>query len=208
MQVKLYQQTGEEIGTTELPSAFFEVPMNADLVHQVVQAQIANARHPIAHTKGRAEVRGGGRKPWRQKGTGRARHASIRSPIWKGGGVAFGPTKERNFSRRINKKMVRMALAMVFSSKAKDGELFLLDHLAFSEPKTKLGVAMLQKFITPRSSVVVITPQKDRRVERVLRNIPRTEVIAADSVNVRDMLAHRSIMMSRDAIPVLEKLYT
>ena len=207
MNIKLQNQEGNDIGTTELSDAFFAVKMNTDLVHQVVQAQMANARHSIAHTKGRGEVRGGGKKPWKQKGTGRARHASIRSPIWKGGGVAFGPTKERNFTRSMNKKMIRKALAMVFSAKAKDQKIFMLDRVSFTEPKTKLGAAMLKKFITPRDSLLLITPQKDRAIERTLRNLPKTGVISADSLNVRDVLASKYIMIVQDSVAIIEKMY-
>src|SRR3989304_3678493 len=110
MQIKLYNQSGEVIGDFDLPERIFGVAVNADLVKRAVDTQMSNARQVIAHTKGRGEVRGGGRKPWKQKGTGRARHASIRSPIWKGGGVTFGPTKERNFKKKIRKKMARRAL--------------------------------------------------------------------------------------------------
>ncbi len=198
---------GEEIGTVELPAALFEVAMNADVLHQVVQAQLANARHPIAHTKGRGEVRGGGKKPWRQKGTGRARHASIRSPIWKGGGVAFGPTKERNFARKMNKKTVRKALAMVLSAKVSDGELLVLDRIAFPEAKTKQAIAMFKKFIKPRDSILVVTPEKDRLVERTIRNIPKTHVSAADSLNVRDVLQAKYLMLTQESIPVISKTY-
>jgi len=125
----VYNQQGEKVGQVDLPAELFGVPLNRDLVHQVVVTQMANSRQVLAHTKDRSEVRGGGAKPWRQKGTGRARHGSIRSPIWVGGGVAFGPTKERVFAKKINKKMKRQALFMVLSSKVKDKEIVLLDKI-------------------------------------------------------------------------------
>ena len=207
MNTKLYSQTGEEIGSIDLPGSIFDVAMNEDLVHQVVQAQIANARVTIAHTKGRGEVRGGGKKPWRQKGTGRARHASIRSPIWKGGGVAFGPTKERNFSRGINKTMARKALAMVFSAKNRDGELLMLDNVNFPEPKTAIAAKMLKKFAKPRDSVLIVTPDKNILVERAVRNLPRAGATAANSVNVRDILACKRLIMAQESIPVIQKTF-
>lgn len=207
MNTQLYNQAGEKIGTAELPAEFFDVPFNADVVWQVVQAQMANAREAIAHTKGRGEVRGGGKKPWRQKGTGRARHASIRSPIWKGGGVAFGPTKERNFSLKVNKKTARLALAMVFSAKARDGELFLFDRVAFGESKTKQATVMLRTFIKARDTVLLITPAKDYSIERAMRNIPKASVIVANSINVRDLLMRKYTMLVQDALPVIQKTY-
>ena len=205
MTTKLFNQEAEEVGTVELPEQVFNVKIDDDLIHHVVVAQMANARHSIAHTKGRGEVRGGGKKPWRQKGTGRARHASIRSPIWKGGGVAFGPTKERNFSQKVNKKTARKALAMVLSSKMRDGELRLLDRLAFSEPKTKAGAAVLKKFAV--SSVTIVTPAKDRMLERAMRNIPRTGILSADSLNIKDLLGKKYLMLLQDALPVITKHY-
>ena len=207
METKLYNQMGEAIGTAELPAAFFDVPLKSDLLQQVLNAQNANARKVIAHTKGRGEVRGGGKKPWKQKGTGRARHASIRSPIWKGGGVAFGPTKERNFSQKINKKMFRKALAMVLSSKVRDGEFMLLQALAFSEPKTKDAATMFKNLKVP-SSVVVVTATKDRNVERAIRNIPRTCVLSATSLNVKDLLSKKYLVLTQESIPVITTTYT
>src|SRR4030043_2104409 len=138
MLVKTYDQTGKELAQTRLPSEVFGVKMNADLVHQVVLFQMANQRQTLAHTKGRGEVRGGGRKPWRQKGTGRARHGSIRSPLWIGGGTTFGPTNKRNFEAKINKKAKKKALDMVLSSKANDKELIIMEDFKIKEAKTKV----------------------------------------------------------------------
>src|SRR3989344_1515557 len=146
MKTELYNQSGELMGNVELPDKIFGVAMNEDLVRQVLEAQSANSRRVIAHTKDRSEVRGGGKKPWKQKGTGRARHASIRSPIWKGGGVTFGPTKERNFKKKINKKMARKALFMALSSKVKDKQLFVLDNIILENPKTKEMAVILKNF--------------------------------------------------------------
>ena len=205
MQTELYNQLGEQIGTVELPAHLFEIAFDADTVHEVVQAQDANARHAIAHTKGRGEVRGGGKKPWRQKGTGRARHASIRSPIWKGGGVAFGPTKERNFSKKINKKLARAALAMVLSSKVRDGEFKVIEGIHFDTPKTKLAATMLKKLIPNRRSVLLVTPSKNLELNRTTRNIHETEVVAADSLNVRDILSTQYLVVFKDAIGVMSE---
>ena len=207
MQVSVYNQNGESVGTMDLPDALFDVPMQHDMVHQAIVAQDANSRHAIAHTKGRGEVRGGGKKPWRQKGTGRARHASIRSPIWKSGGVAFGPTKERNFTKKINKKFARKALAMALSSKVRDEELMVLDNMNFDKPKTKLAAAVLKKLIPKSNSILVITPLKDRALDMAMRNLPNTGIIAADSINVRDILAKKHVLMLRDAVSILSKTF-
>jgi len=145
MLVNAYNQKGEEIGKTELPKEIFEVGLNSDLVYQVVLSQTANRRQVLAKTKDRSEVRGGGRKPWRQKGTGRARHGSIRSPIWKGGGVTFGPTTEKVFKKIIPKKMRRKALFMVLSAKAKENLILVLDKLEIEKPKTKSMIDIFEK---------------------------------------------------------------
>ncbi|MEK7582998.1 MAG: 50S ribosomal protein L4 [Patescibacteria group bacterium] len=203
MQSPVYNQQGEEIGTMELPAHLFEVAFNADTVHSVMLAQEANARHSIAHTKGRGEVRGGGKKPWRQKGTGRARHASIRSPIWKGGGVAFGPTKERNFSQKVNKKLARTALAMVLSSKVHDGEFKVVEGMQFEDSKTKFAAATLKKLAPSSRSVLVVTPKKNESLDRAMRNLKTSGVIAADSLNVRDILATQYVIVLKDAIGVM-----
>jgi len=205
MEVRLYNQEGIDIGTAQLPDALFNVEFDADTVHEVVQAQEANARHAIAHTKGRGEVRGGGKKPWRQKGTGRARHASIRSPIWKGGGVAFGPTKERNFSKKVNKKLARAALAMVLSSKVRDGEFRVVEEIHFDEPKTKLAAAMFKKLIPQSRSVLVVTPSKNQELNRAMRNLKTTGIVAADSLNVRDVLSRHYLIFMKDAVPVMSE---
>lgn len=201
METKLFNQNGEEVGTADLPSAIFDVKMNPDVVQQALQTQVANARHSIAHTKGRGEVRGGGKKPWRQKGTGRARHASIRSPIWKGGGVSFGPKSERNFSKKINKKLKNKALSMVLSSKVRDGEFRLLEGLTLSAPKTKEAMALIKK--VTKNSVMIVTSSKDRMLERAIRNLPRTAITSAESINVRDLLSKKYLILMQDAIPVI-----
>ena len=136
MKSKIYNQEGKETSTVTLPESIFNVPWNNDLVHQVVISMQANKRLPIAHSKDRSEVKGGGRKPWRQKGTGQARHGSIRSPIWRGGGVTFGPRKEKDYRKRINKKMKARALFIALSKKLKDKEIIFVDTFTFSEPKS------------------------------------------------------------------------
>jgi large subunit ribosomal protein L4 len=212
LNVKLYNQQGQEVGKAELPAEIFDVEMNSDLVHQAVVAQMANAREVIAHVKDRSERRGGGRKPWRQKGTGRARHGSIRSPIWRGGGVTFGPTKERNFSKKINKKMKRKALLMVLSSKVKDQEIVLLDKIALAEGKTKQMIEMINNLKEKikrdlDKSTLIVLPKTDLKISRAVRNIPKIKTIRADSLNVLDILNHQYLLVLQDAIGVIGETY-
>lgn len=136
MKTSVYDKAGKEVSKVDLPKEVFELPWNADLVHQVVTSLQTNKRNPVANTKDRSEVSGTGKKPWRQKGTGRARHGSRRSPIWVGGGVAHGPTNERNFDRKVNRKMKVKALNTILSQKARDGEIILVDSLGIESPKT------------------------------------------------------------------------
>ncbi|MEK7154366.1 MAG: 50S ribosomal protein L4 [Patescibacteria group bacterium] len=217
MKTELYNQNAEVIGEAELPDGIFGVKMNPDLVHQAIVAQMANSRQVIAHTKGRGEVRGGGKKPWRQKGTGRARHASIRSPIWKGGGVAFGPTKERNFEKKINKKTKRKALFMALSSKVQDKELMLLDGLKLNAPKTKEALGVINGLSgkmtgykntkKKRDSILFVMPEKDKMILQAVGNLPFMETTDAKSLNVKDLLEKKYLILLKDAVPIIEKTY-
>lgn len=212
MKITVYNQEGKEVGKAELPAEVFDVPMNKDLVHQVVVTQMAGARQVLAHTKDRSEVRGGGAKPWRQKGTGRARHGSIRSPIWKGGGVTFGPTKERVFAKKINKKMKRKALLMALSSKVRDKEMVLLDKLELAQAKTRQIIevfnnlkAKIKKDLTKGTLIVLST--SDQKIIRAVKNIPKIKTIRADSLNVVDVLSCRYLLVLQGAIEVIKKTY-
>lgn len=206
--VNVYNIESKKVGTATLCSEIFDVKMNADLVHQVVVAQMANKRQVMAHVKDRSEIRGGGRKPWRQKGTGRARHGSIRSPIWRSGGVTFGPTKERVFKKKVNKKMKQKALFMVLTSKVKDDELILLDKLEMKKPKTKLMAQILEILLKKKQkSVLVITPKKDENIIRANKNIPYSKILRADSLNILDLLSFKYLIMPKEAIKVIEETY-
>jgi large subunit ribosomal protein L4 len=206
MQVEVYNANKEVIGKATLPAKVFGLDFNPDLVKQAVDAQIANGRLTLAHTKDRSEVRGGGRKPWRQKGTGRARHGSNRSPIWIGGGVTFGPTKERNFSKRINKKAKTKALLMALSSKAKDKEIIVLDK--FEGAKTKDLDKLLNTLLgDKRRSVLLVTPESNASLGKASRNIQKMEVIDAKSLNVVDVLKYKNIVLIKDAIKTIESHY-
>lgn len=207
MFVKTYDQTGKEVGKTRLPAELFEVKMNPDLVHQVAVAQAANRRRKIAHTKDRSEVRGGGVKPWRQKGTGRARHGSIRSPLWKGGGVTFGPRKERNFKQKINKKMRRKALYMVLSAKAKDGKVILLEDLKLDQPKTKLMMLVLGKLPPGGASSMLVLPSYNQDLIRAVRNIPKVQPVQAKDLNALDVLSYKYLLMPKESVKVIKETF-
>ncbi len=148
MEAKVYNQQGKESGTVALPESIFALPWNADLVHQVITSMLSSARSPIAHTKDRGDVSGGGKKPWKQKGTGRARHGSIRSPLWRGGGITFGPSNEKNYDRKVNKKMKAKALYTILSRKYKDGEVLFVETLSLNTPKTKDAKVILETMST------------------------------------------------------------
>src|SRR3989344_7485703 len=164
MEEKLYNQEGKEVGKLELPEYVFNLPWNADLVHQVSVSMMANIRMPLAHAKTRGEVRGGGKKQWRQKGTGRARHGSIRSPLWRGGGITFGPRTEKVFERDIPKKMRRKALFMVLSQKAKDKQLVVLDKFSAEKPKTKEIAKTFNKLPMKGGTVLISLPKYDKNI--------------------------------------------
>ena len=208
MEYPLYNQEGQNVGTVNLPEKIFGLKMNQDLLHQVVTSQMSNKRQVIAHAKGRGEVRGGGKKPWKQKGTGKARHASIRSPIWKGGGATFGPTKERNFKKKLNKKMVRKALFIALSSKAKDNQLFMIDGMKLQNPKTKEMAGVFKNFsglLGKKPNVLLVMPVGDDNVKRASKNLPYLSAVDVKDLNPLEVLAHKQLLFTKDSIGVLEK---
>ena len=168
---KTYNSEGKESGEMELPDSVFGVELVDDLVHQAVVAQMANSRQVLADTKDKGEVRGGGRKPWKQKGTGRARHGSSRSPLWKGGGVTFGPTTDRNFSKRINKKMKMKALFMVLSGKLKDEEIIVVDDLKINKTSTK-AMKNIFKNLPIKGKVILYLDKSNQNILYSVKNIP------------------------------------
>ena len=212
MKVTVYNQEGKEVGTTLLPKEIFGLKINPDLVHQVVVSQMANRRKVIAHAKGRAEVRGGGRKPWRQKGTGRARVGSIRSPLWRGGGVTFGPTKERVFKKKINKKMRKIAFFMALSVKAKNNLLLILDKLSLKQPKTKSMTKIIENWKLEiknfkEGSCLIASPRKDDNIIRATRNIPNLQTIEARNLNTLDLLSFKYLIMPKETIKVIKETF-
>ena len=207
MKIKVYNQNGEETGEVELPKEIFEIPLNSDLVHQVVVAQQANQRQGSAHTKGRGDVSGGGKKPWRQKHTGKARHGSIRSPLWRGGGVTFGPTKDKVYGKSLNTKMRRKALFMVLSEKAKNNLVLLVEDLKIEEPKTKAIKTMLSKLPCKEETSLLALPAMDKNVILSARNIPKIDTIQAKDLNTLDALKSKYIVMPKEAIEVIKETF-
>jgi len=210
--VSLYNQQGKEVDKLELPAGIFDLKINSDLISQALTTQLANSRQSIAHAKDRSEVSGGGKKPWRQKGTGRARHASIRSPLWAGGGVTFGPRSERNFSKKINKKMKRQALLMVLSGKFNDDEIIFLDELKLQEPKTKEAfgiIAKLNKVLKKElnKGALIVLPKKDENIFRAVKNLKKISIIGAASLNVIDLLEKRYLIMPRESVEMIKNIY-
>ena len=207
MQVAVYSQENKKIGETEIAEEIFSTKWNPDLIHQALDVQLANRRQVLAHTKGRGEVRGGGRKPWRQKGTGRSRHGSIRSPLWRHGGVTFGPTKERNFSRKINKTMKRLAIFGILARKLQENQIKIVDDLTLKNPKTKEVAALLKNFRTEAKSVLIIPAPQNKNIFPAGRNLPRVKVLSPASLNVYDLLKFQEIILEKAAIEIINKTY-
>ncbi|KKS26250.1 MAG: 50S ribosomal protein L4 [Parcubacteria group bacterium GW2011_GWC2_42_6] len=211
LSVAVYNQEGKETEKINLPAGIFGLKPKMSLIKQALEAQLANARVIHAKTKGRGEVRGGGKKPWRQKGTGRARHGSIRSPLWKGGGVTFGPTTEKIYAKKINKKMKRQALLMVLSGKARDNELVILDKIELPEVKTKQMDKILNNLTAVKSDlrkgVLIFLNEEQKDIMRAARNLPRIKTIAVDSLNIMDLLGKKYLIMTKGNIEEMSKIY-
>lgn len=227
----IYNQKGEQVGDLKLSDKVFGVKVSEALVHQAVVTQMANERQVLAHTKGRGEVRGGGKKPWKQKGTGRARSGSSRSPIWIGGGVTFGPTSARNFSKKINRKMKQKALFMVLSDKLAGDNFIVLEKLEASEFKTKemdavlknlekiFGKLKVEKEVKPaegkktktvkiaKRSILIINGKKDDKAKYSSRNLTGVKLINLENINIVDLLKHKNLILTVDAIKKLEEQY-
>lgn len=197
---------GKKTEDLKLSDSVFGLPVNDELVHQVYVALTANKRQVLAHTKTRGDRAGSGIKPWRQKGTGRARVGSVRTPTWKGGGIAFGPTKDRNFKKKINKKMNAKAIATVLSGKLKDGEIIVLDKLELKEQKTK-QMAQILRSLNLKSKVLLAFSEKEKGLVRTSRNLPKISNILARQLNVLDMLNNKNLVLSKESIKYLEEKY-
>lgn len=215
MDSKIYNQAGESTGTIKLPESVFGLRWNGDLVHQVVVSMQSNQRENNADSKGRGEVRGGGKKPWRQKGTGRARHGSSRSPIWRGGGVTHGPTNERNYDKKINKKMKAKALGVMLSQKQRDGEMLLLDGVKLRNPKTKEAQSTLNHLakvpgfskLTYRRGrrTLLALPSAQPAVVKSFRNLPGVMVEEVRNLNPQMLLTYQYLVLTDPtaSLPIL-----
>jgi len=207
MKVSVYDQQGKEIGTTLLPKEIFEVPMNLDLVHQIVTSSMANERRVIAHAKNRGEVRGGGKKPWKQKGTGRSRQGSIRSPLWKGGGVTFGTRNNRFFKKKIPKKMRKKALFMVLSEKLRHNLLILLEELKINSSKTKLLMETLGRFPINKESCLIALPEMDKTLILAAKNIPQVKMVQAKDLNCKELLLWKYLILPKESLKVIKETF-
>lgn len=212
MEAQVFDIQGKATGKIKLPENLFGLSWNADLVHQVATSLATSKRKPYAHTKTRGEVRGGGIKPWRQKGTGRARHGSIRSPIWVGGGVAHGPRNDKNFERKVSKKMKAKALYTILSAKYRDGEVLFVDSL--TSKKTKEAVANLrnlsgikgyEKLMKKKNAAVVALSGKSIAVEKSMRNLGNIEVMEVRNLNPLALLNHKYVVIE-NPVEALKKL--
>ncbi|MCP6726520.1 MAG: 50S ribosomal protein L4 [Patescibacteria group bacterium] len=207
MKTALYNQEGEKTGEVTLPTPVFDVPLNENLVHQVLVVQAARRRQGSAHTKDRSEVSGGGRKPWRQKGTGRARAGSNRSPIWRGGGVTFGPTKDRNYGGRLNDKMRQKALLMILSEKARNNQILMVDGLNIEAPKTKAMAGLFTKLPSHTKSTLFVLPSMDKNMLLSARNIARVKTMQATDLNALDAASAAFLVIPKTAVEVIEKTF-
>ena len=207
MKIDLYNQQGEVTGSVVLPKEIFDIKFNADLVHQVAISLAGNARQISAHSRMRGEVSGGGKKPWRQKGTGRSRHGYIRSPLWKGGGVTHGPRKDRIFEREIPKKMRRKALLMILSEKAKNNQLVLLDKIELEKGKTKEMAKSLAKLPCNNQATLIALPNYDKKIFLASRNIKKTSIEDARNLNVLELLNHKYLLLTKESIKTIEATF-
>jgi large subunit ribosomal protein L4 len=205
--VSVYNTEGTASSEAELNAAHFGVAINPGLVHEAIVAQLANARRPVAHTKTRGEVSGGGKKPWRQKGTGRARHGSIRSPIWVGGGITFGPRNVRRFGVKINRKAKRKAFFMALSDKAANNRILVVDAFKPASEKTKAFSDFLSKLPTAKTTLYVIPASRPELV-RMARNLKHVFVVTVNALNVMDVVRFGTVVFEKDALAAFESLYT
>ncbi|BFL75744.1 50S ribosomal protein L4 [Finegoldia sp. BIOML-A2] len=203
--VQILNQQGENVGELELNEAIFGVDVNEHVVYEVVRNQLANKRQGTQSAKTRSEVRGGGKKPWRQKGTGRARQGSIRSPQWRGGGVVFAP-KPRDYSYAVPKKVRRLAIKSVLTDKVNDNEMIVLDKLSLDAISTKKAVEVLKNIKADKKALVVVD-KNDDTLYRSFRNIENVAICEARLINVYDCLKYNSLVITTDAVKILEEVF-
>jgi large subunit ribosomal protein L4 len=203
--VSVFNVDGKEVGQLDLAEGVFGLEPNVHVLHSAVLLQQASLRSGTHDTKGRSEVRGGGRKPWKQKGTGRARQGSIRSPQWKGGGIVFGPTP-RSYSFKLPRKVRRLAIKSALSSKVVDNQIIVLDQLSLSQPKTKDIAKILNNLKVSRKALVV-TADFDNNVALSARNIPGVKFVSAEGINVLDVMKHDQLIITKDAVAKVEEVF-
>ena len=208
IKVKVYNFSGQEVGSEILDSFLFNTKLKKELVEEVLRAQQANSREAIAHTKGRAEVRGGGKKPWKQKGTGRARHGSSRSPIWTGGGVTFGPTASRNFRKRVNKKVKQKALAMVLTDKVAHNNFIILESYNLPQAKTKLLKQALDKLPGKSQKKLIVTRGGEENIVLASQNLEKVNTINYGSLNIRDLISNKYLFITKELLERVQKHYS
>jgi large subunit ribosomal protein L4 len=201
MQASLKNMQGQEVGSVELPDEIFNIEPNQVVMHQALVRQLANQRQGTHKTKTRGEIRGGGRKPWRQKGTGRARQGTIRAPHWRGGGTVFGPSP-RSYAKRMPRKMRRLALRSALSVKANAQQLVVLEDLSLAAPRTKDMDAMMDALGVERSALLLL-PEANDIIELSARNLPYVKTLRANYINVRDLLGYETIVIPQQAIDVI-----
>jgi large subunit ribosomal protein L4 len=207
MKISVYNKEGKEVEKIELSETVFGVERNDELIHQAMVAIEANRRQVLAHTKTRGDRAGSGIKPWRQKGTGRARVGSVRTPIWRKGGIIFGPRNDRNFSKKINKKMNVKAILMVLSSKVKDKELIILDNFDVASKKTKAMAETLKNLKINKKALLAFS-EAEKELRLASRNIPNTQNMMVGQLNVADMIKNKFLLLTKDSIKYLEEKYT
>ncbi|WP_027339539.1 50S ribosomal protein L4 [Halonatronum saccharophilum] len=204
-EITLYNAEGQETGNVSLNENIFDVEVNEHVVHEVVVAQLAAKRVGTAKTKTRGEVSGGGRKPWRQKGTGRARHGSIRSPLWVGGGTTFGP-QPRKYKKKVPKKVKKLAIKSALTSKVEENNLVVLDNIDFAEPKTKKMVSLLDKFGVASEKVLIVLDERNDNVYKSARNLQGVRVVTPNRVTVYDLLNSKKVIMTKEAVSKVEEV--
>lgn len=203
--VNVYNQLGEVVGDIELNEAIFGVEVNEHVVYEVIKNHLANRRQGTQSAKTRAEVRGGGRKPWRQKGTGRARQGSIRAPQWKGGGVVFAP-KPRSYRYSVPKKVRRLAMRSVLTSKVLEGELRILDALTIDAFSTKKAKEIL-KNLNLETKTIIVLPEGNEKIVKSFANLPKVETVVVDYMNVYDLLRFDNLVIVKNALSKIEEVY-
>ena len=206
MKLDIVDKDNKKAGVLEVPDGIFNAKWNPELIKQVFHVQESNRHHPWAHTKDRSEVRGGGKKPWAQKHTGRSRHGSSRSPLWSGGGTTFGPRNERDYTRKINKKMKQAALFSLLSRKLKDEALKVVDTMELEKPKTKSAAAILRN-IFKSGSAVIVPAKNNRSMKLAARNIPKVKVLSSNALNLSDSLNSKNILFEKGAITEFVEQY-